>query len=182
MTVSTVELRRQAVKAILDEEPELPERAIASRLGCSQASVHRAVASLRSESQVVQRDSGPDAGPVRSVEAQAIIAALNAELAANGQAAGEVLEWSAAEQDVIAMIGAEVDRRVELSAAYESCDNTNTKLKIATELRLLEGSISRLYRQVATDVPGPMSITSQKASRAAHSRWSRQRLAEGQGA
>lgn len=79
---------------------------------------------------------------------------------------------------MIAMIADEVDRRVELAASYEACDNTNTKLKIATELRLLEGSIARLYRAVSTDVPAPMSITSQKARRAAHSRWDRERMAQ----
>ncbi len=77
------------------------------------------------------------------------------------------------------MIAAEIGRRVELSAQYEACDNMNTKLKIATELGLTEGALSRLYRQVSADAPQPMSVTSLKASRVDHSRWDRERMAQG---
>ena len=114
----------------------------------------------------------------KSVQAQALIAALDAELAASAKQAGRELVWSAAEHDIICMIGSEVDRRVELSAQYEACESTATKLKIATELRLTEQAIARLYRQVSTDVPQPMSVTSLKAQRAANSRWSRERMNE----
>jgi hypothetical protein len=62
------------------------------------------------------------------------------------------------------MIGAAVDRRVELTAAYEACESVSAKLKVATELRLTEGAIARLYRQVSTDLPQPLSVVSQKAS------------------
>lgn len=112
----------------------------------------------------------------KSSEAQHLLAALDAELAASAKQAGRDLVWSAAERDIIAMIAAEVDRRVELTANYEACDNVATKLKIATELRLTEQAIARLYRQVSTDVPGPMSVTSMKAQRAARSRWDRERM------
>jgi hypothetical protein len=113
---------------------------------------------------------------LRSCESQRLIAALNAELAEAAKAAGHELVWSVTEADVISMIAAGVDRRVELSAAYAACDNVNVKLKLATELRLLEQSIARLYRQVSTEVPAPQSVTSMKASRAAHSRWDRERM------
>lgn len=112
----------------------------------------------------------------KSAEAQQILAALDEELAASAKAAGKDLVWSAAERDVLAMIGAAVDRRVELSAAYEDCETTATKLKLATELRLLEGAISRLYRQVSTELPAPMSLTSLKAQRAVNVRWDRERM------
>jgi len=111
----------------------------------------------------------------KSPEAQALIAALDAELAASAKQAGRDLVWSAAERDIIGMIGSEVDRRVELAASYEACESTATKLKIATELRLTEQAIARLYRQVNTEVPAPMSVTSLKAQRAARSRWDRER-------
>jgi hypothetical protein len=78
--------------------------------------------------------------------------------------AGRDLVSSAAERDNIAMIAAEVDRRVELAVSYEPCESTTTKLKIATELRLTEQAIARLYRQVSMDVPAPMSVVSRKAS------------------
>ena len=108
--------------------------------------------------------------------AQALLRALDAELAASAKASGEQLEWSAAERDILGMIGAAVDRRVELSAAYEACESTGAKLKVATELRLLEGAIARLYRQVSTEVPAPLSVTSLKSQAAANTRWRRERM------
>ncbi len=66
-----------------------------------------------------------------------------------------------------------------LDGYAEACESTATKLKIATELRLTEQAIARLYRQVSTDVPAPMSLASQKAQRAANSRWSRERVRHG---
>lgn|GEM_PF-5030579 len=89
------------------------------------------------------------------------MAALDEELAASAKQAGRDLVWSAAEHDIIVMIAGEVDRRVELTAQYEACDSTATKLKIATGLRLTEQAIARLYRQVSTEVPQPMSVTRQ---------------------
>lgn len=178
----TSEERREAVREILAENPQLSQRAIASRLNCSQTSVRRAVAQLWKAGALP--DSVAHAGAqggspqVSPRDSEVLVAALNAELAAAAEAAGEPLEWSAAEADTIAMIAAAVDRRSELSAAYAVCEDVGLKLKIATELRLLDGSISRLYRQVSTEVPAPRSLTSQKASRAAHSRWDRERLKE----
>jgi hypothetical protein len=112
----------------------------------------------------------------KSAEAQQLLVALDAELAAAGKATGRDLVWSAAERDVIGMIAAQIDRRVELSAAYEACESVATRLKIASEIRLLEGAISRLYRQVSTDIPAPMSVTSLKAQRAVRARWDRERM------
>jgi hypothetical protein len=47
----------------------------------------------------------------KSVEAQRVLAALDAELADSAKRDGRDLVWSAAEQDILAMIGAAVDRR-----------------------------------------------------------------------
>jgi hypothetical protein len=65
---------------------------------------------------------------------------------------------------------------VELSAAYEASQSAAAKLKVATELRLTEQAIARLYKQVSTDLPAPMSVVSQKAQRAANARWDRERM------
>lgn len=115
----------------------------------------------------------------KSTAAQEILAALNDELAASAKAAGRELVWSAAEMDVLGMICAAVDRRVELTAAYDECETTDSKLKIATELRLTEAAIARMYKQVSTDLPAPMSAVSLKAQRAANARWTRERMAKG---
>ena len=170
------EERRKAVEEILTADPQASGRSVAKRLGCSQASIRRDIAWLRRESRLAQPAPEPLSSQVRSPDAQRIIAALDAELAESAKQAGHDLVWSAAEADVIAMIGAQIDRRVELSAQYEACGKIETRLKIAVELRLLEVSISRLYRQVSTEAPAPMSITSLKAQRAANSRWTRERM------
>jgi hypothetical protein len=114
----------------------------------------------------------------KSAEAQALIAALDSELAASAKATGRELVWSAQELDIIGMIGAAVDRRVELRAEYAQCSRQElaVKIKLAAELRLLEGSISRLHRQVSTEIPAALSITSLKAQRAANARWDRERM------
>lgn len=177
------EQRRQAVVAILAVEPDATGRSIAKRLGCPQASIRRDLLRLRPESPPESGGESPGAprtsGLVRSDDAQRIIAALNAELAESAKAAGHELVWSATEQDVLDMIAAEVDRRVELTAQYAACEKVDTRLKIATELRLLEGAISRLYRQVSTEVPGPQSSVSRKAQHAANSRWRRHQMGQG---
>lgn len=113
----------------------------------------------------------------KSSEAQALLAALDVELAASAKRSGRDLVWSAAERDVLAMIGAAVDRRVELSATYQrSRTPMAMKIKLATEIRLTEQAIARLYRQVSTEPFLPMSGTSLKARRAANSRWDRERM------
>jgi len=172
----TSEERRQAVAAILAEDPAASQRTIAARLSVGQRTVGRDIAALRRDSVVTQAAARGVSAQVNSGDSERIVAALNAELAAAAKEAGHELVWSTAEADIIGMIAAAVDRRVELSVAYAACDNVNTKLKLATELRLLEQSIGRLYRQVSTDVPAPQSATSMKASRAARSRWDRERM------
>jgi hypothetical protein len=104
---------------------------------------------------------------------------LDTELAANAAKAGESLSWSATEQAVLQTITDHVDRREGLAAAYAAADNVNVRLKLATEIRLIDHGVARLLGQVQTDLPAPRSVTSQKASRASQSRWNRERLKRG---
>jgi hypothetical protein len=113
---------------------------------------------------------------VKTSEAQQLLNALDAELEASSKSSGRQLVWSAAEMDVLKMIGAQVDRRVALSQAYEGCAGVPGKLRIATELRLLEQAIAKLFKQISTDLPAPMSSVSLKAQRAANTRWNRERM------
>ncbi len=117
----------------------------------------------------------------RVTAAQQLMRDLDAELAANGQAAGEQLQWSAADRAVLQMISNHLDRRDELQAAYDSCtpDQVRTRIALATEIRLIESGVGRLLRQVRTDVDPPESITSIKARKAVNSRWDRVRAARG---
>ncbi|WP_142281135.1 hypothetical protein [Mycobacterium palustre] len=115
----------------------------------------------------------------KTIAAQELLSALDEELAASAKRDGRDLVWSAAEREVLGMIGDAVDRREELSAAYEACQTISTRLKIATELRLTEQAIARLFKQISTEVAPPLSVTSLKAQRAANSRWNRERMAKG---
>jgi hypothetical protein len=45
------------------------------------------------------------------------------------------------------------------------------RVKLSAELRLLEGSLARLLKQVKTDVPAPESQVTIQARRAAMKRW-----------
>jgi hypothetical protein len=115
----------------------------------------------------------------KTEEAQALLAALDDELASAAKATGQDLVWSAQELDLIEMLGSAVDRRVELSEQYAQLrdrKDLGLRIKLAGELRLLEGSISRLHRQISTEVPQPKSLTSIKASKAARARWDREAL------
>jgi hypothetical protein len=116
----------------------------------------------------------------KSQEAQQLLAALDAELADAAKRAGRDLVWSAAEQEILSMIGNAVDRKVELSAACDDCTpGSVAQVRLATEIRLTEQAIGRLFKQISTEVAAPLSATSLKAQRAANSRWNRERLAQG---
>jgi len=118
----------------------------------------------------------------KTVEAQQLIAALNAELADSAKRAGRDLVWSAAEEQILSMIGDAVDRRVELSEAYGQCEpGSLPQVRLATEIRLTEGAIGRLFKQISTEVAAPLSVTSIKAQRAANARWNRERMKQAGG-
>lgn len=102
---------------------------------------------------------------------------LDAELAAASKRAGQRLEWSAQDSALLDLIDANLRRTEDLRAAYEAADEVKLKVKLSTELRLLEQAVARLLKQVRTDVPAAPSLTSVKASRAANARWERARAA-----
>jgi hypothetical protein len=113
----------------------------------------------------------------KSPEAQQLLTALDAELAAAAKRDGRDLVWSAAERQVLSMIGEAIDRKVELSAQYESAEGGSVaQVRLATELRLTEQAIAPLFKQISTEIAPPLSTTSLKAQRAANTRWNRERL------
>ncbi|WP_235852812.1 hypothetical protein [Mycobacterium interjectum] len=105
----------------------------------------------------------------------ALLAALDAELAENsedrGLAGDDALSWSAAERAILDLVADAVDRKVDLYARYLASDENKVRVKVSTEIRLLEASIARLLKQVKTDLVEAPSRVSQKASAAAHVRW-----------
>ena len=71
----------------------------------------------------------------RSAAALQLRRELDAELLANGLAAGEDLQWSAAELAVLELISNHVDRREELQAAYDESDQVRVRIALATEIQ-----------------------------------------------
>ncbi|WP_241010713.1 hypothetical protein [Mycobacterium camsae] len=90
-----------------------------------------------------------------------------------GLAGDDALTWSAAERVVVEMAADAVDRKVDLTARYLASDDDKVRVKLSTEIRLLESSVAKLLKAVSTDLPEPQSKTSRKAAHAAHVRWDR---------
>lgn len=116
---------------------------------------------------------------VHTPQALAVLSALAAEASENAVDRGEPAwedgedDWTAAERVVLDMIAAAVDRRVDLEARYAQADEDKLRIKLSGELRLIQGHIAQLLKQVKTDVPPAPSRKSQKASQAATARWRR---------
>lgn len=110
-----------------------------------------------------------------SIAAQRLLDELDAELAANGAAAGRSLGWSASERQIISMAADAIDRGVELAAAYAEAvdvkDKIKDKIKVSREIRLQEMATTRLLSKVSTAVPAPESLRSIKARNAVNKRW-----------
>ena len=66
-----------------------------------------------------------------------------------------------------------VDDDNPMGVGYGGSTETKVKVKLSTELRLLETSLARLLKQVKTDIPAPESNRTIQARRAANARWGR---------
>jgi hypothetical protein len=115
-------------------------------------------------------------GEAKSQASQRLLAALDAELEAASKAAGADLIWSAAEEQIRELLADAVDRRDELNRRYKSIEMLSLRLKVASEIRLLDAAIPKLLAQLSTEIEQPMSVVSQKASKAANARWTRERM------
>ncbi|WP_235674636.1 hypothetical protein [Mycolicibacterium pulveris] len=104
-------------------------------------------------------------------EARKVLRELDAELAASSERTGTTLVWTAADRAVLDAIAANIDRRVDLTADYQASTEPKVRVKLSAELRLLEGALARLLKEVHTDIPAPESQTTIKARRAANARW-----------
>jgi hypothetical protein len=109
----------------------------------------------------------------KSPEAKKIRRELDKELQSVAQERGHTLVWSAQENAIIDLICDEIDRKMEIFELYEAATDAKVKVKLSTEMRLLEQSVARLLRQVKTDVPARESKRTQAARRAVRARWDR---------
>jgi hypothetical protein len=64
---------------------------------------------------------------------------------------------------------------VELHREYLNAGETNRRVRLSAEMRLLEGSLALLLKQDHTGIPQPESHTTLKARHAARVRWDRER-------
>ena len=103
-----------------------------------------------------------------------MLRSLNEQLALAGEERGETLEWSPQERFALDLLGAEIDRTVDLAAMYEQCgDDVKLRVKLSAELRLLRQSTARMIREIKTELPARPSHRTTKARRAANARWHR---------
>jgi hypothetical protein len=110
----------------------------------------------------------------RSAEARKVLADLDAELAAAGEASGESLSWTAAEVEAREMLASTIDRRANIAGHYEKATDPKLIVKLSTELHQLDNAVAKLLKQIHTDVPSAESLTTVKARRAANVRWERE--------
>lgn len=136
---------------------------------------HRARSARKRDAMPVVTVTAPAEAPAggHSSEAVALLAELDAELAAAGEARGLKLVWSAQERSTLELIAAARDREVWLSDAAGNAADLGVQLKLWAELRLTEAHRARLVRQIRTDVPEQPTLRSAKASKAAAARWRR---------
>lgn len=116
------------------------------------------------------------AGGEHCAEARELLDGLDAELKANAEQLGAALKWTAAEKVLLDLIASTVDRRQDLQRLFDEAEKPSALVRISGELRLLDAQISRLLKSISTEptLPGPRrSVRSQKASKAALSRWNR---------
>jgi thioredoxin-like negative regulator of GroEL len=97
---------------------------------------------------------------------------LDKELAANAAESGDELSWSAADVVVLERIACAVDRIQDLQRDYAAAgDDVKLRVKLAGEIRLCDGLLSRLLGTVKTDAPVVESRATQRGRRAANIRW-----------
>lgn len=110
-------------------------------------------------------------GMAHSAESRRIRRELDKELSAAGQRSGQTLVWSAAEKAILNRISDTVDHIADLTIDYRDAADAKTRVKISTELRLLDASLVRLLKQIKTDVPSAESRITVKNRAAARARW-----------
>lgn len=141
---------------------------------CKQKAHRRRAVSDRNARTVTVTGPAPPSSALQrhTAEALAVLADIDAELAANAREAGDLtpLELSAADHALREMIADAIDRKVWLSEAYGATEDIGLRVKLCTELRLTEQAAARWLRQLDTSLPAPMPLASQKAQRAANAR------------
>ncbi|WP_156746298.1 hypothetical protein [Mycobacterium sp. 1423905.2] len=101
------------------------------------------------------------------------MAELESQLAVASRRHGRTVAFTPSEAAVVGMVCDEIDRKAGLKRLYGRAETVKEKLKISTEIRLLEASIDRMLRRVKVDMPAEAapSVRTRKARHAANVRW-----------
>ena len=113
---------------------------------------------------------------IHAPETRKVLRDLDKELAAAGAASGRDLGWTAQEQAILGQIASILDRKAEFLTSYAEATDLKVRLKISSELRLLEQAAARLIKGIKTDIPQPESLRTIKARAAVRRRWDRDTL------
>lgn len=164
----TPDQRRQAVQAMLDEDPTLSQRVIAKALGVSQASVARDVAALR-ESVVTQLESiGVTVTPQVS-RGEALVARLRGEMAEQGLIPTSVEEEHLVTAKSLADRIERLQTMVRLDGASVKAKDGTVKLHPAfAEIRQCESVLTRVVSGIQVMEAAPKNSVKVKA---AQTRW-----------
>ncbi|WP_139361775.1 hypothetical protein [Mycobacterium sp. 96-892] len=107
----------------------------------------------------------------RSAEARRIMRELERELESASQRANKKLSFTATERATLDLICANLDRISDLNEAYLEATEVKVRIKLSTEMRLLEASAARMLKGFKTDLPGAETQKTRSARRAADIRW-----------
>lgn len=169
----TADQRRQAVKAMLAEQPGMSQRAIAERLGTSQASVARDIAALRESSGESVTQPVAVGVSVQPSRGDSLVAAIVAEMKSNG------LEPDSREEELLNVARRLADR-LQVLDQLVARDGVSRTLKDGTvrlhpglaESRQIEAVLTRALAGIQLEE----SHKNPTKQRAANARWSAHRL------
>ncbi|MGV0081734.1 hypothetical protein ACRUZW_26020 [Mycobacterium colombiense] len=175
----TPEGRRRAVKAMLDENPSMSQRAIAKALGCSQASIRRDMAAIGVFRGSPVTRVGPQSLPAQvnggATRGDSLVARLRGEMAEQG------LVPTSVEEEHLATAKDLADR-IERMQAMVARDGESRKLKdgrvllhpALAEIRQCESVLTRVVGGISTMEDAPKNP---KKAKAANTRWRATQLA-----
>lgn len=107
----------------------------------------------------------------RSAEARRVVRELEKELESASERANQKLLFSATERATLDLICANLDRISDLNADYLEATEVKVRIKLSTEMRLLEASVARMLKGFKTDLPPAETQKTRSARRAADIRW-----------
>ena len=110
-----------------------------------------------------------------SAAAKRLLSALDNEPAETGLHRGQQLSWTTKESEMREILAKTVDRRARVEKLCAAATDGKLIVKLSTELRQLDNTVTKLLKEIRTDVPEPESLTTIKARRAVNTRWQRER-------